>query len=191
MLANDSDTLSSGTSPLLRYMCMAPLSSVSTMKSGVICCILRPSASPRAAPGLGLSLRSCSRKRRICASVRWRADFMPSQFFFMNMAKRLLRMSCVTSRASLSGIRESCMSRHCCSDCAPMPGGSNVWSCESMALTSLGEHSMLWYTSSSSQMACMSLRRSPSSSRLPMMYSSMYRCRSSMSSSPTCSRSLS
>ena len=48
---------SSGTFRLFRARLMVPSSYVSTMKSGMICCMFRPMASPREAPGRGLSLQ--------------------------------------------------------------------------------------------------------------------------------------
>ena len=60
---------SSGTFRLLRLRLIVPSSSVSTRKSGIICCRFFPMASPMELPGRGFSLVSSAAAELYCSSV--------------------------------------------------------------------------------------------------------------------------
>ena len=81
------DMHKSGTSPLLSVKVTEPSSWVSTMKSGVICSILRPTVSFIEAPGLGFRCRSSTFTSSVSSLVICNDDLMRSQWFLVKSSK--------------------------------------------------------------------------------------------------------
>ena len=100
-------------------------------------------------------------------------------------------MSYMSIVVGVALMRPICIVRHSLRSLAPMPAGLNSCSMAIMVSISSSVVYMLLYMASSSEMVVVSFLSSPSLSSEPMRYSIIWRWVSVMSSSPTCSASVS
>ena len=120
-----------------------PSSAVSTMKSGVICCMFLPSVSPSDAPGLGFKRRSSEYTVSAVVGEMFSCFTILSQCLFMNSSKYLSMTFSISRVISVSGRLLICSSRHSRRSEAPMPAGSKVCSRVMTFLTSSSVQYML------------------------------------------------
>ena len=129
---------SSGTLRLFRLSERVPSSSVSTVKSGTICCRFFPMASPSELPGRGLSFVSSATACWYSSSVMPSFCRILSLFLRVKSSQHLPMMSSSVCFSGESSLRPICSSRHSCRLRAPMPAGSNSWMTDSTRSSSSG-----------------------------------------------------
>ena len=117
----------SGTLRLFKLRVMVSSSYVSTMKSGMICCIFLPIASPSELPGRGFSLVRSLTASLYCSSVIPSFWIILSLFLRVNSSQHLPMMSSSICFNGESAFLCICSRRHSCKLRAPIPAGSKSW----------------------------------------------------------------